>query len=93
MTSRNGSHGYQTIARAELTVAILIEGVVIMVVLIRCARMCLVEENMELFTGMLFQEVHDHLRHAKPLVQLHSAEAIEGEGEGEEDAAHCEGQM
>ena len=38
--------------------------------------------------AVVLQEMQHHLWHAHPLMQIHGAEAIDAEGEGEEEAAH-----
>ncbi len=69
--------------------AVLIERCVVMFLMTFFARNVLVmEQIVVLFTGVLLQEVQDHLRHTHPLMQFHGAEAIDREGECEKEAAH-----
>lgn len=38
--------------------------------------------------AVVLQQMHEHLRHAHPLLHVRGTEAIEGEGEEEEGTAH-----
>lgn len=64
------------------------EGVVIISILVTMLR-CIVVVMPEI--AVVLKKMKDHLRHTHPLVHFHGAEAIEGEGEGEEKSAHAWG--
>ncbi len=61
------------------------EGIVALVLVVPMLRRVIVV--VAEITVML-QEVHHHLGHMRPLVQVHGTEAIEGKCEEEQEAAH-----
>lgn len=83
----------QSAARAEFTVTILFERVVVVLLVLLPACVLAMEEDVELFTGVLLQKMHDHLRYTQPLMRFHGTEAINREGEDEEEPTHCPAQM
>ena len=67
-------------------------GVGVLIVLL-IVGVLVVEEVVEVLTGMLLQKVHHHLRHMQPLVQFQGTEAIDRKGEQEKEATHFPGRM
>ena len=62
--------GDQSTARTELAMTVLAEGVMVMIIVLVSGAMLLMEKVMELFTGVLLQEMSNSTRDMQPLKYL-----------------------
>ena len=62
--------GDQSTARTELAMTVLAEGVMVMIIVLVSGAMLLMEKVMELFTGVLLQEMSNSTRDMQPLMYL-----------------------
>ena len=77
-------------ACTELAMAVFIErGVVVVAVVLMIGAFLVVVTQI----AVVLQQVHDHLRHTRPLMQFHGAGTVDQECEGEEEAVHERGRM
>jgi len=62
--------GDQSTARTELAMTVLAERVMVMIIVLVSGAMLLMEKVMELFTGVLLQEMSNSTRDVQPLMYL-----------------------
>jgi len=62
--------GDQSTARTELAMTVLAERVMVMIIVLVSGAMLLMEKVMELFTGVLLQEMSNSTRDMQPLMYL-----------------------
>lgn len=60
----------QSTARTELAMTVLAERVMVMIIVLVSGAMLLMEKVMELFTGVLLQEMSNSTRDMQPLMYL-----------------------